>query len=62
MAGTVHVVWRQSTHCESNACIEVARMQPMVAVRDGKDPTGPMLTFGVSQWRAFVEAVRDRAL
>jgi hypothetical protein len=62
MADTARRVWRKSTHCDSAACIEVARMQPMVAMRDGKDPGGPLLTFEVKQWRAFVRAICDREL
>ncbi|MCW6006128.1 DUF397 domain-containing protein [Micromonospora sp. CPCC 205371] len=62
MAGAVHVLWRQSSYCESNACVEVALAQPLVAVRDGKDRTGPVLTFEVEQWRAFVAAIRDHEL
>jgi hypothetical protein len=62
MAGAVHMVWRKSSHCEASACVEVARMQPMVAVRDGKDLGGPVLTFEAKQWRAFVRAVCDHEL
>lgn len=62
MADTAGRVWRRSSHCESNACVEVAPMQPVVAVRDGKDPCGPVLIFPREQWRAFVEALRSHDL
>lgn len=54
--------WQRSTHCDSGACVEVARMQPMVAVRDGKEPEGPVLIFASREWQAFVAAVRDHEL
>ncbi|MEN3609605.1 DUF397 domain-containing protein [Plantactinospora sp. ZYX-F-223] len=49
--------WRKSTHSGTNGggCVEVADNLPgVVAVRDSKDPAGPVLTFGPEAWRAFV--------
>jgi hypothetical protein len=62
MAGTAHHVWRKSTYCESAACVEVARAQLVVAVRDGKDPDGPVLIFLPREWQVFVAALRDHQL
>jgi hypothetical protein len=39
-------------------CHEVIKRQ-LVAVRDSKDPTGPMLLFTPLEWRAFLAGVRD---
>jgi hypothetical protein len=30
----------------------------VVAVRDSKDPQGPVLAFGPEQWRAFTDVVK----
>ncbi|MEU8263258.1 DUF397 domain-containing protein [Micromonospora sp. NPDC048999] len=52
--------WRKSTRSSSNggACVEVADNLPgVIGVRDSKDPTGPILTFGPSTWRASVAQV-----
>ncbi|MFC4150447.1 DUF397 domain-containing protein [Micromonospora mangrovi] len=52
--------WRKSTRSsgQGGACVEVADNLPgAVAVRDSKDPRGPVLTFGPDAWRAFVAAV-----
>lgn len=49
--------WRKSTRSNGSggACVEVASNLPgLVAVRDSKDPTGPVLTFPPDVWRAFV--------
>lgn len=43
---------------ESNFCVEVARREPVIYVRDSKDPAGPVLTFGRSDWVAFLAGVR----
>ncbi|MET8836916.1 DUF397 domain-containing protein [Micromonospora chaiyaphumensis] len=55
--------WRKSTRSNGSggACVEVAGNLPgVVAVRDSKDPAGPVLTFGPDAWRAFVTRVAGR--
>lgn len=49
--------WRKSTRSSGNTgdCVEVADNLPgVVAVRDSKDSSGPVLRFGHEAWRAFV--------
>ncbi|WP_279627512.1 DUF397 domain-containing protein [Micromonospora chersina] len=51
--------WRKASRSNANggACVEVADNLPgVVAVRDSKDPSGPVLTFDPASWRAFVVA------
>jgi len=55
--------WRKASRSNQNggACVEVADNLPgVVAVRDSKDPAGPVLTFTPSSWRAFVAATATR--
>ncbi|NES29164.1 DUF397 domain-containing protein [Micromonospora terminaliae] len=55
--------WRKSTRSNGSggACVEVAGNVPgVVAVRDSKDPAGPVLTFGPAAWRAFLTRVAGR--
>ena len=41
------------------ACVEVARNLPsIVAVRDSKNPHGPVLTLGSAGWREFIADVK----
>ncbi|HZN77355.1 MAG TPA: DUF397 domain-containing protein [Micromonosporaceae bacterium] len=48
--------WRKSTRSAGQGdCVEVAtNVAGVVDVRDSKDPSGPVLTFTVAEWRAFI--------
>lgn len=51
----VEVAWRKSSHSTSQGnCVEVSRQALATAVRDSKNPTGPVLTFPAPTWAAFV--------
>jgi hypothetical protein len=52
--------WRKSSYSNGSggACVEVADLPGGTAVRDSNDPTGPTLTFTVTQWTAFTHGVR----
>jgi hypothetical protein len=55
--------WRTSTRSSSNGgnCVEVADNLPgVVAVRDSKDPAGPVLRFAPAAFRAFITEVAER--
>ena len=49
-------LWHKSTRSNNGgACVEVAANLPgIVAVRDSKDRSGPVLIFAADQWAAFV--------
>ncbi|MFF5171345.1 DUF397 domain-containing protein [Micromonospora sp. NPDC000089] len=52
--------WRKSTRSGSNGgdCVEVADNLPgVIAVRDSKDPEGPVLTFSPAAWAVFTDAM-----
>ena len=52
--------WRKSSYSGSNGgnCIEVAATPDAVAVRDSKDPHGPVLAFGPQDWQRFADQVK----
>jgi hypothetical protein len=59
-----NVPWRKSSHSGSNGgnCVEVAALpNHSLAVRDSKDPDGPVLTFTPAEWRTFTSAVKAGA-
>ncbi|MGW4639244.1 DUF397 domain-containing protein [Sphaerisporangium sp. NPDC004334] len=48
--------WRKSSYSGTDDnCVEVAHLpQGDQVIRDSKNPTGPVLRFTASEWRAFV--------
>ena len=53
--------WRKASYSGNGggSCVEVARNLPrVVAVRDSKDPNGPVLTIGSADWRHFIADVK----
>ncbi|MEU7183776.1 MULTISPECIES: DUF397 domain-containing protein [Streptomyces] len=52
-------VWFKSSYSASeNECVEVANLRGLIAVRDSKNPRGPVLAFPAAAFAAFVEGVR----
>ncbi|MFG3229296.1 DUF397 domain-containing protein [Kitasatospora sp. NPDC048194] len=57
------VQWFKSSYCDNKqfACVEVRREPGAVAVRDSKDPDGPVLTFPGESWALFISMLRSDA-
>ncbi|TDC83717.1 DUF397 domain-containing protein [Micromonospora sp. KC606] len=52
-----NAIWKKSTRSGTSGgdCVEVADNLPgVVAVRDSKDPAGPVLAFDPKTWKSFV--------
>ena len=57
-----HLSWHRSSRSAADgACVEVAALPFAMAVRDSKDPGGPVLQFGAEAWREFISSVRAGA-
>jgi Domain of unknown function (DUF397) len=57
----VGTMWRKSSYSGNGGgnCVEVARDLPRtVAVRDSKDPHGPVLSMAPADWREFLAEVK----
>jgi hypothetical protein len=51
--------WRKSSRSGSESnCVEVAARGLVTAVRDSKNASGPVLSFPISSWEAFLHAGR----
>ena len=58
-AESVQPQWRKAQSSIANgACVEAAPMNGMVAIRDSKNPQGPMLTYTAGEWRAFLDGAK----
>lgn len=52
--------WQKSTLSEQNGCVQVRLLDhEHVAVRDSKNPDGPILMFDSAEWRAFTSGIRS---
>jgi hypothetical protein len=50
--------WKKSSYSGANGCVEFALVTNGVAVRDSKDPNGPVLLFSPGEWEAFLAGAR----
>lgn len=52
--------WRTSSYSGDNGgdCVEVGSAVAAVAVRDSKNPDGPVLAFTARAWTTFAERVK----
>jgi hypothetical protein len=56
-----HAIWYKSSYSNGSGgnCVEQAKLPGgRRAVRDSKDPDGPVLIFTASEWAAFVAGVK----
>jgi Domain of unknown function (DUF397) len=51
--------WRKSTYSgQDGNCVEIATNLPgIIAIRDSKNPAGPVLRFTHCDWTAFIRGI-----
>jgi hypothetical protein len=50
--------WRTSSYSRHlGECVEVAQDRQVIAVRDTKDPGGPVLLFSPAEWAALLQGL-----
>jgi uncharacterized protein DUF397 len=53
------LAWRKAQRSVGNgACVELAPFEGMVAMRDSKDPEGPVLIYTPDEWHAFLHGAK----
>jgi uncharacterized protein DUF397 len=50
-------LWKKSSRCSGNACVEVAKVEDSYLIRDSKRPDSAPLSFTRDEWIAFVQGV-----
>ncbi|QKW07869.1 DUF397 domain-containing protein [Streptomyces sp. NA04227] len=57
------VTWRKSSYSGNTGgeCIEIAAQPCQIAIRDSKNPHGPVFTIGAAAFTAFTVAARQGA-
>jgi uncharacterized protein DUF397 len=51
--------WRKARRSIGNGdCVEIAPTNGQIAVRDSKDPFGPILRYRASAWQSFLAEAR----
>jgi Domain of unknown function (DUF397) len=54
------LAWLKARSSTANGqCVEVASAVGNIAVRDSKDPDGPILVYTTSEFRAFLDGARN---
>ena len=59
-----HGRWRKSLHSAGGAaqCVELDLRPTTAALRDSKNPDGPVLTFSAPAWHRFLAAAKNDEL
>jgi hypothetical protein len=50
--------WRRSSFCASSECVEIARLDDMIVMRDSKDPSGHVLRYTTEEFRFLVRNIK----
>lgn len=53
------LTWRIARRCNGGACVRVAANGDAVVIGDSKNPDGPVLSYSRTEFRTFVEGVRQ---
>ncbi|MFG1657366.1 DUF397 domain-containing protein [Micromonospora chersina] len=56
------LAWRKSTRSQTSNCVEMATLRTgpaAVALRDSKDPRGPVLLFNRAGWLGFIAGAKN---
>ena len=53
------LVWRKAQRSTTNgSCVEIASVAGKIAVRDSKDPGGPVLVYTPNEFSAFLDGAK----
>ena len=58
MNGIESPEWRRSSRCSGGTCVEIAKVNDQVLIRDSKNPQQAALSFTEAEWLAFTAGVK----
>jgi hypothetical protein len=58
-AGRSALFWLKAQASGAGGCVEIASTIDNIAIRDSKDPDGPILVYTPTEFSAFLEGVRN---
>jgi hypothetical protein len=50
-------MWLKSSYCSDSACVEIAKLGSLIALRDSKDLGQAPLTFSRAAWTSFLSGI-----
>jgi Domain of unknown function (DUF397) len=54
------LIWVKAQHSGSNGqCVEIASAAGRIAIRDSKDPNGPILVYTPGEFKAFLHGAQN---
>lgn len=51
--------WRVAQRCDAGNCVLIAPSGDTIVIGDSKNPGGPVLAYSRSEWRTFVEGIKE---
>ena len=51
--------WLKARNCENTSCIEITSLHGIVALRNSKNPDGPILQYTADEWIAFLKGAKN---
>lgn len=51
--------WRVAQRCNGGECVRIAPSGDAVVIGDSKNPDGPYLTYSRTEWKTFVDGIRQ---
>lgn len=52
------IQWRTAVKSASSNCVQVARRDANIMIADSKQPDGPVLSYTLEEWDAFLDGAK----
>lgn len=54
----IETEWRSSASCGAGNCVQVAKLEGAIAIRDSKNPERGTQVYTIDEWHEFVAGVK----